>query len=376
MHKLIANGTARRRIAALSALAIAGGLAGTTLLMPGSAHADTLVATSTSISGTTQLLVDPGIPPVLKVDFSVAAQSGSQAPAGNVQIGTTDQNGTIHKCTAALSSSSGMSASGSCELRDLPFGSYQLHAGFLGSSTFAASSSSVYAAAVGTAPSFTAASPPLSSHPRAYYDYTFAAKGVPAPTFKLVNAPTWLNLDQATGHVFGWLLPTVSSFSYSVEASNAVGSVTTSTFTVSAGSTQKVVTSLSCPHSVFAGQGSTCTLNVSNVGTSVARNVNADIALPRELKARWCALGWGWSWGHGPSCKVHGNMASWHIGRLWPGQTKSFVVFFNVRHFWWDGSVIKVTVTGDATWQAGPDAPVAITYSYAKITVYQHRHWG
>lgn len=185
MHNLIGIETGRRRITALSALLVAGGLAGTALLTQGTALADTAVATSTSITGTTQLFVDPGIPPVLKVDVLVAAQSGSQSPSGSVQVSTQTADGTIYKCAASLTSGSNAMSTGSCELRGLPFGSYNVHAGYQGSNTFSTSSSAAYAATVGTAPSWTASSPSLHAQPRGYYDYTFGAKGVPAPTYSL-----------------------------------------------------------------------------------------------------------------------------------------------------------------------------------------------
>src|SRR5579864_541101 len=101
---------------------MAGGLAGTALLMQGTARADTAVATSTSITGTTQLLVDPGIPPVLKVDVSVGAQSGSQSPTGSVQVSTQTPDGTTVKCDASLSGGSNATSAGSCTLHGLPFG--------------------------------------------------------------------------------------------------------------------------------------------------------------------------------------------------------------------------------------------------------------
>lgn len=353
---------------------MAGGLAGTALLMQGTAFADSAVATSTSITGTTQLLVDPGIPPVLKVDVSVAAQAGSQSPSGSVQVSTQTSDGTIYKCDASLTAGSGSTSAGSCELHGLPFGSYSLHAGYLGAGTFSRSDAPGYSAAVGTAPSWTANSPSLHAQPRGYYDYTFAAKGVPAPTYSLQDAPVWLNVNQTSGHVYGWLPWTVRSFSYTVVASNAVGSVK-ATYTVSAGATAPQVTTwLNCPRAVFIGQSANCTLNVKNTGPRAASDVNASVALPRALSARWCAPRWGWSWGRGPSCRIHNNTATWHIGRLWPGQTKSVAVFFNVRYPFWFGSP-RVTVTGTATWDVPSSDATAVTYSYAKITIHQRRWW-
>src|SRR5262249_8243126 len=132
----------------LSALVIAGSLTGTALLLPGTAYADSAVATSTAITGTTLLPVDPGIPPVLQVHVSVTAQSGSQAPSGSVVVGTTLPDNSQQTCTASLTSTStstststtGTTSTGSCELHGLSFGWYLVHAGFAGTPAFAASS--------------------------------------------------------------------------------------------------------------------------------------------------------------------------------------------------------------------------------------------
>jgi hypothetical protein len=351
---------------------MAGGLAGTALLLPGTAHADSAVATSTAITGTTQLLVDRGVPPVLQVKVSVTAQSGSQAPSGSVVVGTALPDNSQQSCTASLTGRSGATATGSCQLRNLPFGWYLLHAGFNGTSTFAGSSASGQWAAVGTGPKLTADSPAMSANPGSYYSYTFAASGTPAPTYHLsTDSPGWLHINETTGQVYGWIPSSAGSFSYSVIASNAIGKVTAGPFNVSAGSEQtSVVTKLSCPHVVNSRGWGSCTLTVTNNGPVTANGVRAGIALPWVLQGRSCYLGWVWSWGRGPGCWLHGNTASWHATRLSPGQSRQFVVIFRVRFPFANSAWSRATVTGDATWDNG-----GITYSYAKVFIH-HNRWA
>jgi PKD repeat protein len=74
-----------------------------------------------------------------------------------------------------------------------------------------------------TAPAFTSASPPLSGTVGKAYTYTFAASGVPVPTYALSGAPGWLSITAATGAVSGTPPVGTTSFSYSVTAANGVG---------------------------------------------------------------------------------------------------------------------------------------------------------
>jgi len=88
---------------------------------------------------------------------------------------------------------------------------------------------------VGTlvAPAFTAGSPPTTVSAGSPYQYTFAAGGSPAPTYALSGAPAWLAVDGATGTVSGTPPSGVTSFTYSVVASNGVNpAATVGPFTV------------------------------------------------------------------------------------------------------------------------------------------------
>jgi hypothetical protein len=92
----------------------------------------------------------------------------------------------------------------------------------------------VFTPTVDQAPVFSAASPPLTVLAGQPYAYTFAASGVPAPRYSLnPGAPSWLSINTSTGAVSGTVPTSISSFSYSVTASNSVGSpVTAGPFTV------------------------------------------------------------------------------------------------------------------------------------------------
>jgi PKD repeat protein len=78
-----------------------------------------------------------------------------------------------------------------------------------------------------TAPSFYRSSPPLSASPGTTYGYTFAALGFPDPTYSLAGAPKWLTVSGTTGAVSGAPPSGTTSFSYSVVATDGVGSPAT-----------------------------------------------------------------------------------------------------------------------------------------------------
>jgi hypothetical protein len=78
------------------------------------------------------------------------------------------------------------------------------------------------------APAFTAASPPLTVLAGQSYAYTFAASGFPAPSYSLgAGAPSWLSINASTGALSGTVPTNISSFSYSVTASDSVGNPAT-----------------------------------------------------------------------------------------------------------------------------------------------------
>ena len=89
-----------------------------------------------------------------------------------------------------------------------------------------------------TAPSFTAASPPLTGTAGSAYTYTFAATGTPTPTFALgTGGPTWLSIDATSGAVSGTPPAGTTTFAYSVTATNGISpDATAGPFTVTVSS--------------------------------------------------------------------------------------------------------------------------------------------
>ncbi|HEY2435076.1 MAG TPA: choice-of-anchor D domain-containing protein [Vicinamibacterales bacterium] len=75
-----------------------------------------------------------------------------------------------------------------------------------------------------SAPLLTLASPPTVAFEGVPYTYTFAALGSPDPTFSLkMFGPSWLSIDEDSGHLTGTPPVGTTSFDYSVVATNAVG---------------------------------------------------------------------------------------------------------------------------------------------------------
>ena len=83
-------------------------------------------------------------------------------------------------------------------------------------------------------PVFMAASPPLTVVAGHSYSYDFAASGFRTSSYNLASgAPSWLSIDPTTGAVSVTVATDISSFTYSVTASNGVGSpATVGPFTV------------------------------------------------------------------------------------------------------------------------------------------------
>jgi DNA-binding beta-propeller fold protein YncE len=81
-------------------------------------------------------------------------------------------------------------------------------------------------------PVFTADSPALATVPGATYSYFFGASAVPTATYTLTGAPAWLSIDLPSGDLSGTVPSDTTSFSYSVVATNSIGSTTAGPFTV------------------------------------------------------------------------------------------------------------------------------------------------
>jgi Big-like domain-containing protein len=136
MRNLI--GAACRRTAGMAAgVILCGGIAGGVLLTPGTALADTAVATTTAITGTSPS-PDAAGTTTLTVRVSVTPASGTAWPAGTVKV--TDTAGDSCTVTLAQDGTSAVGA-GRCDLTGLAGGFYTLTASYAGSSAFTASAS-------------------------------------------------------------------------------------------------------------------------------------------------------------------------------------------------------------------------------------------
>jgi hypothetical protein len=134
---------------------------------------------------------------------------------------------------------------------------------------------------VDQAPSFVTASPAATATAGQAYGYTFTAAGTPASTYALSGAPSWLSVNASTGTVSGTVPAGTTSYSYSVTATNAVGTATAGPFTV--------------------GKSGTCTLTMTNNGPAAAGSLIATVALPAALAETSCSTG----------CATHGNVILW-----------------------------------------------------------------
>jgi len=176
---------------------------------------------------------------------------------------------------------------------------------------------SVSVAQLGTAPAFTADTPPLAGGVGTAYLYQFAATGVPVPMFSLnTGAPSWLSVNASTGAVTGTPPRGTTSFSYAVTASNAAGSTTTRTYTVAVSADADVTAALACPASLTVGASGMCTLTVANNGPALATTVVAGAAVPTQLTVTGCT----------PGCSELGGALGWSLGSLPAGQSEMLTV--------------------------------------------------
>jgi hypothetical protein len=174
--------------------------------------------------------------------------------------------------------------------------------------------------AAAQAPVFTVDTPPATATAGQLYGYPFVASGTPAPAYALTSgSPGWMSIDTATGTIAGTVPPGITSFSYSVTATNTAGTATAGPFTVTvtaASVKADLAARLSCPASLkLAGTG-TCTLTVTNRGPAAASKVIAAVALPAALAETACSTG----------CTRHANVYSWTASTLADGASATYTV--------------------------------------------------
>jgi uncharacterized repeat protein (TIGR01451 family) len=291
-----------------------------------------------SISGGTVSFADPGTCTVDAnqagdTDYSAAAQvqqsftigQASQAvtftstppsPAvvGGTYIPAATGGGSGNPVTFSIDSAS---TSGACSISSgtVSFaspGTCTVDANQAGNAGYTAAPQAQQVITVDQVPSFVVASPATTATAGQAYGYTFMASGTPAPSYALSGAPSWLSIDASTGTVSGTVPAGTTSFSYSVTATNAVGTATAGPFTVTvtAASTKAdLAAGLSCPASLAVGKTGTCTLTVTNNGPAAAANVFATVALPASLAETSCSTG----------CAEYGNVVLWRQSSLAAG---------------------------------------------------------
>jgi hypothetical protein len=138
-----------------------------------------------------------------------------------------------------------------------------------------------------------------------------------------------------------------------------------------------IATYLNCTPRVFTGQQGSCTLWVTNRGSSPAPDVTARIALPSQLRANYCNFGFFFNFG----CRISNNTAFENLGTLNPGQTKKLTVVFTAKtgfslRGWHRGHPFTVKVVGlaasNSNWWFGGQR---VSFSTAYVTVIPHGHW-
>jgi Putative Ig domain len=239
-------------------------------------------------------------------------------------------------------------------------------------------SSPATAVTIGRAPVFVADSPSLTATNGQSYSYTFRAMGSPGIRYSLSGGFPGLHINPFTGTVSGTVPNSGGSFSYSVTATNSVGSATAGPYTVSLkhfGANLR--TFLNCTSKVFTGQRGTCTLFVTNRGFSSAPDVTAQIALPSQLRADFCGF-FNFNFG----CRIFGNTAHENLGTLYPGQTKELTVVFTAKTGfnlwgWQHGHRFTVRVVGSASSFAGfPFFQRSVSFANAFVTIIPRGWWA
>jgi Putative Ig domain len=343
------------------------------LLTPGTAFAADPDVTTSTVLTVTQTPTFGGA--TLNASVTVTpANTSNGAPTGGVLVSA----GPGRTCVAGLSPVAGSpvdAAAGSCSIPNVPFGNYTVTAQYAGTASFGSSSGSA-GATVGSAPAFTPYNPAQFARPGQFYSYTFHAVGSPVIRYSLAG-PFWLHINPFTGTVSGTVPNFGGSFSYSVTATNRVGSASTRTIFVNVRqfAFTSLGTYLNCTSRVYTGQRGSCTLYVTDKGGSAAPNVTAQIALPSQLKADYCG-----SFGFG--CRISGNTATENLGTLNPGQTKSLTVVFTAKTGfgiwgWHHGYRFAVKVVGSASSYGGfPFYGHTASSSTAYVTIIPRGWWA
>ncbi len=168
-----------------------------------------------------------------------------------------------------------------------------------------------------TTPHFTADTPPLTAVSGTTYSYNFAATGAPTPTYALgVGAPAWLSINASTGKVSGTVPSGISSFTYSVSATNSVGSVGVGPFTVSVSARGAGYWTVTSDGAIFAN-GSVGLFG--SLGSIVLNRPIVGAAATQDGKGYWMVASDGgvFAFGDAPSTDPPAACTSTHPSSAW-----------------------------------------------------------
>ena len=273
-------------------------------------------------------------PPALGVAGQSVTLSATGGASGNPVVFSVDPSSGAGVCSVSGVDGTTLSyaLAGSCVI----------DADQAGNASYAAAPTVTASIPVDQPPAFTLDSPPTVGTVGQDYASTFAASGVPTPSYSLApGAPSWLSLDATTGALSGSPPAGTTSFAYSVIATNDVGNVTAGPFTVtvSPGTTSPdadISATLSCPATVQVRTLASCTLTVTNTGPAAAKFVAAGVSLPFRFWRASATPGGLWfdntgvwfrrSLPSGSSATYTVSFRAWRPGRGWvwaAGQSRS-----------------------------------------------------
>ncbi len=285
------------------------------------AQIDTNAASSAADSDTVILAAQAiaFTPPAQGIVGQLATLSATGGASGNPVVFSVDPSSGAGVCSVSGTDGSVLSyaQAGTCVI----------DANQAGNSGYADAPTVTASVPVDQMPAFTTDAPPTTGTVGQPYAYTFAASGVPVPSYALApGAPSWLNLDATTGALSGTPPTGTTSFTYSVTATDGVGSATAGPYAVAvsagtSGTGADISVALTCPATVAVRTEASCTLTVANAGPARAGFVAAGINLPFSFRRLSATPGGLW----------FGHTAVWFRRSLPAGASASYTVSFRPR---------------------------------------------
>ena len=190
-------------------------------------------------------------PPTLGIAGQSATLSATGGGSGNPVVFSVDPASGAGVCS--------VSGTDGTMLDYTQAGTCVIDANQAGNASYAAAPTLMASITVEQMPAFTVDTPPTTARAGQAYTYTFAASGVPTPTYALApGAPAWLSIDPTTGALSGTPPTGTASFAYSVVAANDAGKATAGPFAVSVAANSReadISAALSCPADGPGGNG-------------------------------------------------------------------------------------------------------------------------